>query len=227
MRRTAPSRRSGARNAGRCRLSLAAVLVLAVGVTLRMQQGVPGNRDRAAERVLDAVIDPGTACEASGPRRGPASGCILHHASSSQACRARAGCERRLHSRPCRKLKKDQAQSREADDLRASRNDAATPAQAPVEEKRAFADQAERNVASPAVPAAPAAPPPTVAAAAPVTTPAPAALARDRQEGQSAPALRMQAAPQAKTEAARAAGSSMDQAAPARPAVGAAGAPGF
>jgi hypothetical protein len=86
------------------------------------------------------------------------------------------------------KLKKDQQAAGEEDSRLARRDAAASTMQAAKEEKRAFADSADRNVAAPVVPAAPPAPAAPMAAAGAV---------RERQESQPPPpaALRAQAAP--------------------------------
>jgi len=148
--------------------------VLAVGVTLRMQQEQPGietappMNDTSA---LRASKEPAAPPAASVDKVAPAESNLA-------------------------KLKKDNSAAREADDQRASRRDAATAAPPPVQEKKrayvegaaapapekrqepkAFTDSVQSNVV-PAPAANPMAPPPAAAAPAP----AQAAMAQAREK---------------------------------------------
>jgi len=180
-------------------VSLAAVLVLAVGVTLRMQQEQPGIETSApaneysmpssAPEPAPAPAPKKLAAEAPPPQDSAAT------TAPSQPKPAEPAVGKAVGAAEVQKLKKDQQSAGEAD-MRLSRRDAAANQAPPIqEEKRAFADNAERNVASPMATApAPAAPPAAGVAAS-------AAPARERQESAPAPALRAQIAPQSKMEA--------------------------
>jgi len=168
--------------------SLAAVLVLAVGVTLRMQQESPGIETSAP---VNEYSVPSSASESSvksvAPTAAPPpaddSARAMQQAKPAKPAEPE-GRDQAIAAPQVQKLKKDQQAARE-EDSRGARSDAtvaSTPPPPPAkEEKRAFADSVERNVASPAAaetPATPPAPPPPAVAAAPI---------RERQAAQSAP----------------------------------------
>jgi hypothetical protein len=183
-------------------VSLAAVLVLAVGVTLRMQQEQPGIE--TAPPVSEYSVPASPPVDQASPKPAPQA----QPAEPEKRAEPFTAAKPVLPPPETQKLKKDQAAAaRESDDLRASRRDTGTTTPAAVQEEKrafaegaaapapekpsqpkAFADSADKNVAAPVAPPAP---------AASAASPPPA---RERQE-----ALRMQAAPTAKTEAARAA----------------------
>ena len=178
-------------------VSLAAVLVLAVGVTLRMQQEVPGIETAPPQNEYSA---PPPAAEPEPPAKPPAMAAppppeVGATSRMSQAKPAEPAMDKAAATPPVQKLKKDQQAARESDqrDLRSD------PAPAAVEEKRAFAE-------SPSVPAAP---------PAPAARAAPSPLVREREESPRPEALRAQTVPLAKTEAARAAGNVAAPQAPA------------
>ena len=117
-------------------VSLAAVLVLAVGVTLRMQQEVPGIETAPPQNEYSTP----TAAEPEPPAKAPAMAApappeVAASSGMSQAKPAEPALDKAANQ-PVQKLKKDRQAASESDQRDLRRD----PAPAAIEEKRAFAE---------------------------------------------------------------------------------------